>query len=156
MIKGISQRQTYNYAYDEYDLPARLHDRFDLIGSSYAKLYAITYKQIGLLEIEDKKALKIRIYPNALSNLVHNECDITGTLLFYDVSGLEVLNQSFNTKIAVSIAHLRNRVYSIKLMSNASSVFTNRKIVKEETLISYHNCAFCPAAGYSKQIKSSH
>lgn len=131
MTKAVSKQQTYNYTYNQYDLPATLHDIFDPMGPSPAQLYTITYKQIGSLGIEDKKAPKISIYPNPVSDLVHIECDMTGTLVFYDMVGREVLNKAFDTKTSVSTAHLASGVYSIKLVSKDRSVVTNSKIIKK-------------------------
>lgn len=131
LTKALFQEQTYNYTYNQYGLPKTIHDIYDPIGPTLGQLYTITYKQISSLGIEDKKVPKVNIYPNPTTDVVNIECDIQGTLLFYDMMGRKVLTKEFDSKTAINAAHLSQGIYSIKLVSKDQSVIANSKMIKK-------------------------
>lgn len=131
LTKAVFQKQTYNYTYNQYGLPETIHDIYDPIGPVPGQLYTITYKQIGSLGIEDKKVPAINIYPNPTTDVVNIECDMHGTLFFYDMTGRAVLTKDFDLKTAVNTAQLSSGVYSVKLISKDRSIITNSKVIKK-------------------------
>jgi hypothetical protein len=75
---------------------------------------------------------EIKIFPNPANDKLIVDCEnnLQNRIIFYDMTGKEVLNQNITGKTEINISNLQKGIYIVSIMSE-SEVVGNFKVVKQ-------------------------
>jgi hypothetical protein len=98
-------------------------------GSEKKELFIVIDEETGISTLQ---IAEMKIYPNPTNGKLFVECGnaVQNRLIFYDMTGKEILNQNITGKAEINIGNLQKGIYIISIVSE-SEVIGNFKIVKQ-------------------------
>jgi len=101
----------------------------NVAGSGKKELFIVIDEKTGISTLQ---IAEMKIYPNPTNGKLFVECgdSIQSRIIFYDITGKDVINQNITGKTEINIDNLQKGVYVVTVVSE-NEVIGNFKIVKQ-------------------------
>lgn len=129
-----NEKGTIEYIYENYDIPASIHNRYIVSDNLGNKLDSVDVRANATLAtnvVSAPVSVSVNSYPNPVTDFLN--INITGSeensVKIYDVLGNLVYSGNMNSYKKISVSNLNNGVYILKVTSSNGKTLQSKKLI---------------------------